>query len=1145
MWSVLRIVTVVLLMLMMNGYRALGKFCFESEKIPKLVQNKTKGVEYGVCNYYCMFSEHSFPVSVPTEKLTCSLEYEYRQKQVCCEGYHHYEGDCLPSCKHKCVFGECTAPETCSCYSGYQKVDDFRCEPICDMPCHNGRCVAPNSCLCDDGFEKNEYGICVEQCEKLCQFGWCVENQCHCYEGYVLDAGNDDRCVPQCDPKCRNGTCVLPNVCQCAAGYTLSATEQFTCQPVCSGSCQNCVAPETCLCEEGYQLNNLNQCVPQCERVNCTNGSCIGPEVCQCNEGYIDSETGCVPLCEAGCMNGNCVAPGVCVCDDLYRKGVYDTCEPYCPAGCPNGYCSAPGFCQCKVGYALNQQSGYCEPVCPRPCENAVCTGPHQCTCNEGYLLDRKDGFKCVPKCSKPCVHGKCVAPDVCECNKGYMKVDNSQNVCEAKCTNGCSNGKCVGPERCECLPGYFATISAINSKKSVCTPYCKNKCINAYCIKPNVCQCISGYRFADNSNSVCEPICDESWVDCSNGRCAQPNICECDEGYALAIRDGKMVCEPKPCERVCVNGVCVGNGSCVCSEGYRQSTKYDYICEPDCNDSCINGVCIAPNMCVCREGFATGIDGVCEPVCDATVVNCSNGVCLGNNQCQCLDGYHYKKDPTGVIECLPLCVSNCANGNCVAPGRCECDEGYRFNGLLEVCEPICDPQCEHGDCIEPNVCLCHDGFVPAVNHICVPHCDPHVVDCANGICGGHNFCRCNEGFFTNYMDNGIQTCLPVPVTSVLECQLPASNCNCSSVSPCPVGNYSTIVSINEPSATSIRPCPEAVCPTVPACECPTQAPCHQLPCPSTTTPPQCTPELPRSEASEYFHCDENYVDCSQGTCLGNNICECDTGYRKAVDEQDVVYCEPVCEIPCTNGMCVGPNLCECFAGYIDDGFGSCHPNCLEPCVNGECVAPNTCRCLAGYEEEWDGVCRKACLPRCIDGICVDGKCVCEEGWELSSNNVCSEMKENELVVEDIGEVVGVVQSRFSNNCEEGFEYSDESGECLPVCKGCRNGDCIAPDECECRQGFIRMFMDGVGSCQPDESVEEFTNEAELEELEGPKEVNVHSSAKFDLFSIFNRSHLIIGLLASSIALVIMLTSYWTCTYLKKEISFPTETMIN
>lgn len=43
----------------------------------------------------------------------------------CCDGYA--EGPdkrCLPICVHSCVFGNCTLPDTCTCYEGYRTKDD-------------------------------------------------------------------------------------------------------------------------------------------------------------------------------------------------------------------------------------------------------------------------------------------------------------------------------------------------------------------------------------------------------------------------------------------------------------------------------------------------------------------------------------------------------------------------------------------------------------------------------------------------------------------------------------------------------------------------------------------------------------------------------------------------------------------------------------------------------------------------------------------------------------------------------------------------------------------------------------------------------------------------------------------------------------
>uniref|UniRef100_A0A8D8CJ39 von Willebrand factor D and EGF domain-containing protein n=4 Tax=Culex pipiens TaxID=7175 RepID=A0A8D8CJ39_CULPI len=739
--------------------------------------------------------------------------------------------------------------------------------------------------------------------------------------------------------------------------------------------------------------------------------------------------------------------------------------------------------------------------------------------------------------------------------------MDNSRNICEAKCTNGCSNGVCVGPERCECLPGYFATSSAINSKKSICTPYCKSKCVNAYCIKPNVCQCITGYRFAENSTSVCEPICDDSLVDCANGRCTQPNVCECDEGFVLAIRDGKMVCDPKPCDRLCVNGLCIGEGVCECLEGYRPSAKYDYICEPVCEPGCNNGVCIAPNMCVCKEGFVAKEDGSCEAVCNPAVVDCTNGDCVGSDQCQCNSGYYPQIGAEGVTECVPLCTSSCSNGHCVAPGVCECNDGYRFNDL-DICEAICDPPCEFGTCVEPDYCVCNEGFVPEnedffeQNPVCIPLCDPLVVNCSNGVCGGNNFCRCHVGFYTSYTSEGVMTCLPVPEPEpIVECTTPyvepAPSCECDTSCPeveCPTFEPPTC----NYTCPTPPPCPTLTCPTTPTpptttqappCECPTQPPCPQQTCPPPIIP-ECNPAS-SEELPPQIECDRDYVNCAHGTCLGNNVCECDDGYQRAIGDRGVIVCEPVCETPCIDGTCVAPNVCECFDGYADDGYGRCEPVCDEPCVNAVCVAPHVCRCLEGYEEEWDGMCRKMCVPDCKNGVCQDGECVCEEGQVLTVDNACEdpvEVEEIQTVVES--EPLEKIQSRFSFECEDGYEFSEEDGDCIPICDNCENGTCAGPGHCVCHEGFVRTYIDGAGSCT---ATEPTTEESMLAELQAPQAVLVErdESRQSGFWSMFNGTHLLIAIVVASTALVIMFASYWVCTYLKRESPVPTETVID
>lgn len=42
----------------------------------------------------------------------------------CCYGYLDYDGECLPYCMSGCLNGNCTGPNHCTCYDGYEE-DEF------------------------------------------------------------------------------------------------------------------------------------------------------------------------------------------------------------------------------------------------------------------------------------------------------------------------------------------------------------------------------------------------------------------------------------------------------------------------------------------------------------------------------------------------------------------------------------------------------------------------------------------------------------------------------------------------------------------------------------------------------------------------------------------------------------------------------------------------------------------------------------------------------------------------------------------------------------------------------------------------------------------------------------------------------------
>ncbi|XP_026322063.1 von Willebrand factor D and EGF domain-containing protein-like [Hyposmocoma kahamanoa] len=254
---------------------------------------------------------------------------------------------CIPACQENCGgIGNCTAPNTCDCKTGYKSSPEGSCKPVCDR-CTNGDCVAPGECRCHQGFAKDQQGICTPRCEfgyhstpngckpicNSCTNGECVgPNECRCNQGYARDY--QGQCIPQCYPSCGPASrCVSPNVCdppvrpQPRQPYQPDQTFYQPTQP-----------------HNLYPLlpQNLNgtdplpQGVPQCAQP-CLNGFCIGNNKCSCNAGYVPDQSD-----PSGFM-----------------------CIPSCPGGCPNGVCSAPNFCICNIGY-IKDRSVKGRAVCIR-----------------------------------------------------------------------------------------------------------------------------------------------------------------------------------------------------------------------------------------------------------------------------------------------------------------------------------------------------------------------------------------------------------------------------------------------------------------------------------------------------------------------------------------------------------------------------------------------------------------------------------------------------------------------------------------------------------------------------------------------------------------------------------------------------------
>lgn len=163
------------------------------------------------------------------------------------------------------------------------------------------------------------------------------------------------------------------------------------------------------------------------------------------------------------------------------------------------------------------------------------------------YVADRDNNLirALTATCSFPCENGGfCVAPDKCQCASGWLGIDCTTPIC----SNPCSERRiCVAPNTCVCIPGYTGETCS----DAMCVQICEN---GGTCSAPDTCSCKSGWFDPNCTTPVCEQTCG------NGGNCTAPNTCSCPPAWTG--RD----CRRPVCKQRCRNGgTCVAPNTCQC----------------------------------------------------------------------------------------------------------------------------------------------------------------------------------------------------------------------------------------------------------------------------------------------------------------------------------------------------------------------------------------------------------------------------------------------------------------------------------------------------------------------------------------------------------------------------------------------------
>ncbi|KAL4506323.1 hypothetical protein ABPG73_017057 [Tetrahymena malaccensis] len=474
-----------------------------------------------LCHTYC--SNCTGPLS--TQCSSCNLGYLLKGNT--CDSY-----PCDPTCGTCFGLGsnQCT-----SCVSGYA-LSGSTCLPACDPSCKScSSANNANSCTdCFDGFFLNSNKQCI-QCQMPCKN--CAKSATQCTScqnntDYIFDSIKQT-CNLVCNNTC--SSCFAPNdstKCNsCIDGYYIDGT---TCKQ-CKSPCSKCTqSPTKCIgCVANYQINNQNECIPQCDQ-SCN--TCSKPQdknsCITCNKGYTMVNSLCQqctnPCSECQTSQTKCTK---CAPSHILKENV---CQPTCDDSCLT--CSKfidPKSCtSCNSGFYLSvnnkEVQGSCKQ-CSSFCQ--ICKDGQSCQkCISGYLL--QDNGSCSPicdasclTCSKPNDRNSCLscsAPLIfknsqCQqCGEGFY-FDNGS--C-SNCSNNCKS--CSNKLKCEiCMDGYILDITFNCIKSNTCHLTCQN-CIGDSYYQCTFCPSNRLLVKIDESLSygICQ--CPEDTTDYNESECEQ-----------------------------------------------------------------------------------------------------------------------------------------------------------------------------------------------------------------------------------------------------------------------------------------------------------------------------------------------------------------------------------------------------------------------------------------------------------------------------------------------------------------------------------------------------------------------------------------------------------------------------------------------